>query len=115
MIKNKKLRAYEAIAHEVAMDASTRRELTDEQRRESRDLLAFAHAQLDAVEAKHDRCKGVRDSIRAMERPSLLKRLAEIFKMQPRAVFAFRDYARLSDDDLRLALEDAEQMIERLS
>lgn len=115
MIKNKKLRAYEALAHEVAMDAASSREMTDDQRSESRALLAFAHQKLAALEAQHDRCKGVREAIRAMERPSLLKRLAEIFKMQPRAVFAFRDYARLSDDDLRLALEDAEQMIERLS
>ena len=115
MIKNKKLGMYETIAHEVAMDAAERHELTAEQRAESRDLLAFANAQLAALEAKHDRCTGVRDAIRAMDRPSLLKRLAEVFKLQPRAVFAFRDYARLSDDDLRLALEDAEQMIERLS
>jgi hypothetical protein len=97
------------------MDAAARHELTDAQRAESRDLLAFAHQKLAELEAKQDRCKGVRAQIRAMERPSLLKRLAEIFKVQPRAVFAFRDYARLSDDDLRLALEDAEQMLERLS
>ena len=115
MILNKKLRLYEAIAHDVAMDAAARRELTDELRAESRDLLAFAHEQLAELETKHDRCKGVREEIRAMDRPSLLKRLAEIFKVQPRAVFAFRDYARLSDDDLRLALEDAQQMIERVS
>ena len=115
MIKNKKLRMYEALAHEVAMDAAARHELTDAQRAESRDLLAFAHKRLAEVESKQDRCKGVRPTIKAMPRPSLLKRLAEIFKVQPRAVFAFRDYARLSDDDLRLALEDAEQMLERLS
>jgi hypothetical protein len=115
MIKNNKLRMYEALAHDVAMDAAARRELTDAQRAESRELLAFAHQKLAELESKHDRCKGVRESIRAMQRPSLLKRLAEIFKIQPRAVFAFRDYARLSDDDLRLALENAEQMLERLS
>lgn len=115
MIMNKKLRMYESIAHEVAMDAAQRHELTDSQRAESRELLAFARTKLADLEAKHDRCAGVRAEIRAMERPSLLKRLAEIFKIQPRAVFAFRDYARLSDDDLRLALENAEQMLERLS
>ena len=115
MIKNKKLRMYEALAHEVAMDAAARHELTDSQRAESSELLAFAHKKLAELEAKQDRCKGVRPEIRAMDRPSLLKRLAEIFKLQPRAVFAFRDYGRLSDDDLRLALEDAEQMLARLS
>jgi hypothetical protein len=115
MIKNKKLRMYEALAHDVAMDAAARRELTDTQRAESRELLAFAHQKLAELESKHDRCRGVRESIRVMQRPSLLKRLTEIFKIQPRAVFAFRDYARLSDDDLRLALENAEQMLERLS
>jgi len=115
MIKNKKLHMYEVVAHEVAMDAAARRELTEEQRGESRELLAFANAKLAELEANHDRCKDVRAAICAMDRPSLLKRLTEIFKVQPRAVFAFRDYARLSDDDLRLALENAEQMIERLS
>lgn len=115
MIKNKKLHLYETLAHEVAMDAAARHELTDAQREESRQLLAFAHAKLAEAEAMQERCKGVRESILVMERPSLLKRLAEIFKMQPRAVFAFRDYARLSDDDLRSALEDAEQMLARLS
>ena len=115
MIKNKKLHMYEVVAHEVAMDAAARRELTEEQRAESRELLAFANAKLAELEANHDRCKDVRPAIRAMDRPLLLKRLTEIFKVQPRAVFAFRDYARLSDDDLRLALENAEQMIERLS
>lgn len=115
MTNNKKLRLYDALAHEVAMDAAARHELSDAQRAESRELLAFAHKKLAELEAKQDRCKGVRPAIRAMERPSLLQRLAEIFKVQPRAVFAFRDYARLSDDDLRLALEDAEQMLERLS
>jgi len=115
MTRNSKRSMYEALAHEVAMDAAARRELTDTQRAEARELLAFAQGKLAELEAKQDRCKGVRPEIRAMDRPSVLKRLAEIFKLQPRAVFAFRDYARLSDDDLRLALEDAEQMLARLS
>ena len=112
MIKNKNLRLYESLAHEVAMDAAARRELTPEQRELSSDLLAYARDQLAAYE-RAERPHKVRASIRAMDRPSLLARLAEILVGQPRVVFAHRDFARMSDDDLRSALEDAESMLER--
>ncbi|MEJ7598478.1 MAG: hypothetical protein WKG01_11260 [Kofleriaceae bacterium] len=116
MIKDENLRTYEALTHEAAMDAAERRELTPEQRAGSRRLLAYAHAQLAELEradARRVRC--VRPAIQAMQRPSLLERLAEIFRAQPRVVFAHRDFERLSDDDLRSALEDAESMIERMA
>lgn len=50
MTKDNNLRLYEALAHEVAMDAAERRELTDEQRTESRHLLRFAHDLLGDLE-----------------------------------------------------------------
>ena len=45
MIKDKNLRLYETLAHEVAMEASAsaKRDLTDEQRELSRSLLARTH------------------------------------------------------------------------
>lgn len=115
MTKNKNVRLYEALAHEAAMDAAERRELTPDQREVSRRMLAFAHARLaDMDRADTNKCRNVRPAILAMERPSMLSRLAAIFTAQPGAVFAYRDFERLSDDDLRTALEDAESMLERV-
>ena len=117
MIKDKNLRLYETLAHEVAMDAAARRELTDDQREESRRLLAYAHGRLAELErARRQRSsKRVREEVVAMQRPSLLQRLGDLLAAHPRAVFAFRDLDQMSDDDLRTALEDALQMIERIS
>jgi len=114
MIKNKNLRMYEALAHEAAMDAAARRELTPELRAMSRRLHASVHKRLDALDRADKQRRAVRAEIVAMDRPSLLQRLGELLSSQPRAVFAFRDYERMSDDDLRSALEDAQSMIERL-
>lgn len=115
MIKNKNLRMYEALAHDVAMDAAARRELTPEQREVSRRMLAYAHARLEQMEgADSNRCRNVRPAIKAMSRPSMLERLAAIFATQPHAVFAHRDFEHMSDDDLRGALEEAESMLARM-
>ena len=117
MIKDKNLRLYEALAHEVAMDAAAQRELTDEQRAESRRLLAHAHERLAEIErAQRQRApRKVRAEVAAMPRSSLLQRLGELLAAQPRAVYAFRDLDSMSEDDLRNALEDALSMIERMS
>ena len=117
MIKDKNLRLYEALAHEVAMDASTRRELTDAQRGESRDLLSFAHDRLSELERskRRNEPRKVRGEVVVMERPTLLHHLAEVLGGQPRAVYAFRDLDVMSDDDLRNALEDALSITERMS
>lgn len=107
---SKNLRLYEAVAHEVAMDAADRRELTDEERVVSRRVLATARGWLETSDRE---ARNVRASIRAMERPSLLQRFVDIFVTHPRAL-AFRDLDRLTDEDLRSALEDAESMLERM-
>lgn len=114
MIKNKNVRLYEALAHEVAMDAAERRELTPELREESRRLHAFAQTLIAQMDRDYARDRGVRPAIAAMDRPSLLARLGRIFEVQPRAVFAFRDFEHMSDHDLRSALEDAESLLERM-
>jgi hypothetical protein len=63
MIKDKNLRLYEALAHEVAMDAS-RRKLTDAQRRESRDLLSFAKSSISELERSMRRMSHGRSAVK---------------------------------------------------
>ncbi|HEY5934495.1 MAG TPA: hypothetical protein VIU61_07670 [Kofleriaceae bacterium] len=95
------------------MDAAAHRELTPGQAEISRRMLAGAHARLEQMQrADGQRCRNVRPALKAMERPSLLERLAAIFAAQPQVVFAHRDFERMSDDDLRGALEEAESMLE---
>jgi hypothetical protein len=50
-----------------------------------------------------------------MERPGLLATLRDLLAGQPRAALAFRDLDKMSDDDLRIALEDVTSLIERMS
>jgi hypothetical protein len=115
MFKDKNLRLYEALGHEIAVDAAERRELTPDQEAISRRMLAFAHARVDQRErALSPRRAKVRPEIAAMERPSLLQRLSDLLSVQPNTVFAHRDLTELSDDDLRITLEDAESMLEKL-
>lgn len=114
MIKNKSLKLYEQLAHEAAMDAAERRELTPAQRDISRRMHELAHTRLQEIERADEKATKVRAAIRAMERPSMLQRLSEIFSVRPDSVLAFRNFERLSDDDLRSALEDAESMLERM-
>ena len=115
MIMNKQLRLYEALAHEAAMDAAQRRELTPEEREISKRMFTLARAHLADLERSDGASRAVRPAIVAMDRKSLLERLGEIFSLQPRAVLAYRDFERLSDNDLRTALEDAESILETLT
>ena len=77
-------------------------------------LHELAHTRLQEIERADEKATKVRAAIRAMDRPSMLQRLSEIFSVRPNSVLAFRNFERLSDDDLRSALEDAESMIERM-
>jgi len=117
MIKDKNVRLYEALAHEVAMDAADRRELTDKQRTLSRQMLAQTHARLAEIERAHGQrvARKVRPEVAEKQRPSLLGWLGELLTLHPGTVFAFRDLEEMSDDDLRNALEDALTLIERMS
>jgi hypothetical protein len=110
-MKNKNLRMYEALAHEVATDAAARGDLTPELSALSSELLAYARGRLADYE-RVDRCSKVPASIRAMNRPSVLARLGELLAGQPRIVFAHRDFQRMTDDDLRSALADAESLLQ---
>ena len=50
MSRSKDLRLYEELAHQVAMDASERRELTPELSEISRRLHTWLHQRLDGLE-----------------------------------------------------------------
>lgn len=111
----KNLRIYEAISHEVAMDASERGEgLTPAERAEARQFVASMREHVlekRRADRAASRTGRVRPSIIAMARDALERGLAEL---RP-SVLAFRDLSELSDDDLRTALEDAMQLAERMS
>ena len=117
MIKDNNLKLYETLAHEVAMDAAERRELSDEQREISKRLLGKAHERIAEMEralrAKAPR--KVRAEYAVMDRSGLLATLRDLLAGQPRAALAFRDLEKMSDDDLRVALEDVTSLIERIS
>ena len=117
MIKDKSLKLYETLAHEVAMDAAERRELTDKQREISKRLLARTHERIaEAERAKRAKApRKVRAEYATMERPSMLSKLRELLTVQPRAAMAFRDLETMSDDDLRIVLEDFTSLVERMS
>ena len=106
------LRIYEAIAHEDAMAAADRRELTPAERASSKRIYDTMRAQIARVE-RADRRSRVRPSIVAMARDAILVRLGALFESHPGAVFAHRDLTTMSDHDLRTALEDAESLAER--
>ena len=112
MLQNKSRRMYDALAHDCAMDAADRRELTPEQREVSRRMLAYARARLEEMECLDARAHSdVQPDIRAMDRSTMLARLRAILTTEPRAVFVCHEFDRLSDHALRSALQDAESLV----
>ena len=115
---DKDVKAFEAVAHEVAVTASENVKMTPELRREARVLVDFAQDQIAAMrraERKHQvvTSGSVRSSILVMARDAILARLGEICAAHPQVVLAHRNFETMSDDDLRSALEDAEATIGR--
>jgi hypothetical protein len=108
----KNFRIYEALAHEDAMAAADRRELTPELQLASARIYESMRAQIADAERATRRSR-VRPSILAMTRDAITQRLAALFDAHPGAVFAHRDLTAMSDHDLRTALEDAESLAER--
>ncbi len=116
MTTTKNLRIFEAIAHEDAMAAAERRELTPRQRRESRRIYEGIRARLDEYERHIVDGPPIRPSIRAMTRDAIVSRLAELGRTHPTVVVA-RHGAQaqdLSECDLRMELEAAECVVERV-
>jgi hypothetical protein len=114
MTTTKNFRIYEAIAHEVAEDASRRRELTPEQRVESHAIYEAGLARLQ-VAARRQQPARVRPSILAMARDAIMQRIDALFAIHPTVVLAYRDLTALSDDDLRSVLEDIERQVESMA
>jgi hypothetical protein len=110
----KNLRIYEAIAHEVAEDASRRRELTPEQRAQSHAIYEAGLARISVAARRQQRAR-VRPSILAMVRDTVMQRLDALFTSHPTMVLAYRDLTTLSDDDLRSVLEDVERQVESMA
>jgi hypothetical protein len=117
--RKKNLRIYEAIAYEDALDASEKRAgLSYVEREDARQIIAHMRARViekQRADRGAARAVRVRPSIVAMVRDAMLQRFEELFAGRSDAMLAFRDLTELSDDDLRAALEDAEQLAERMS
>lgn len=117
--QKKNFRIYEAVSHEVAMDAADKGvELTPEERAEAYrfadDFRATIHTKWRAERSAQMKQR-VRPSILALARDAVEQWLRELFAAHPSALLAHRDLTELSDDDLRTALEDALALIERMS
>jgi hypothetical protein len=116
MTTTKNFRIYEALAHEAAEDASRRRELTPEQRAQSREIYESGLARLDVATRRHKQARArVRPSILAMVRDAVEKRLDALLGSHPSVVIAYRELTALSDDDLRSVLEDVERQVETMA
>lgn len=117
--KQKNLRIYEALAHEDALDAAERRDLTPAEREEAHRFIdGFRARILDEQRARRERTATkprVRPSILAMTIDAVKQRLGEMFAAHPEGVLAHRDLTAMSDHDLRTALEDAESLLEQMS
>ena len=114
----KTLKAFEAIAHEVATGEAHDVKMTPELRRDGRALVEYARDRIAEMRRADRRPAvvtggSVRPSILAMTRDAILARLGELCSAHPQVVLAHRDFAAMTDDDLRSALEDAEATIER--
>ena len=117
---DKDIKAFEALSHEIATEKAENVKMTPELRREARALVDFAKDRIAEMRREERKEKAaskasaaVRPSILAMTRDAIMARLGELCAAHPQMVLAHKDFAEMSDDDLRSALEDAEATIER--
>lgn len=117
--QKKNFRIYEAVSHEVAMEAAEAGiGLTDEEHAEAHRFAAQFRATIKEkrrVERADQMKERVRPSVIVLAREACERWLRELVATYPNAVIAHRDLTELSDDDLRTALEDALTLIERMS
>ena len=119
----KNLRILDAVYHEAALVDAEEGPDTPELRRDVDAIMAFSQARLAELRREEHRRNAerapavvsstVRPSILAMTRAAILDRLAALWTMQPGTVLAHRAFVEMPDDDLRVALEDAESIAER--
>ncbi len=120
---DKNLQILDGVYHTIALVDAEEGPVTRELRRDVDALMAFTQTRLAELRRVELRQKlsnlspvsshAVRPSILAMTRDAIVARLGALCAAQPSAGFAHRDLARMTDDDLRTALEDAESLVER--
>jgi hypothetical protein len=119
---DKNLRILDAVYHEIALIDAEEGPVTPELRRDVDAIMAYTQGRLAEMKRAERRQLSsvpasiapiVRPSILAMTRDAIMARLAALYAAQPCAGLAHRDLARMTDDDLRTALEDAEALADR--
>ena len=120
----KNLRMLDAIYQVVADAEAEDPRITREVRRDSDAIMAFVQGRLAEMrraelrrkvgEASLVKVSTARPSILAMSRDAVLARLASLWTAHPGVIVAHRNFAGMTDDDLRAALEDAESLVERM-
>ena len=125
MNDDKDVRILDAVFHEAALIEADEGPVTPELRRDVDAIMAYTRQRLAAMRRAEMRhvieqrpvleAAPARPSILAMTRDAILARLATLCTVHRGAVFAHRDFAEMTDEDLRTALEDAESLAERRS
>ena len=109
------LRILDAISHDAALEAAAHGAMSPELRADVNAIGDVVRARI-AEQRRRDLASAAlplaaavaRPSILAMTRDALVARLAELRAMHPNVILAHRDFAMMTDTDLRVALEDAE-------
>lgn len=110
------LRILDAISHDAALEAAEHGAMSPELRADVNAIGDVVRARI-AEQLRRDLASAAlrplaaavaRPSILAMTRDALVARLAELRAMHANVILAHRDFAMMTDSDLRVALEDAE-------
>jgi hypothetical protein len=114
----KNLRILDALSHDAALDYAENGPTDPKLRASARSLHTDVHERIAAMRrAARERELAarpvfrpppIRPSILAMARDALVARLVDLCRTEPDAFIAHRDFATMTDADLRSALEDAE-------
>jgi hypothetical protein len=125
MNDDKDVRILDAVFHEAALIEADEGPVTLELRRDVDAIMAYTRQRLAELRRAEIRrataersitaAAPARPSIVVMTRDAILARLAALCTNHRGAVFAHRDFAEMTDEDLRTALEDAESLAEQRS
>jgi len=117
--KERKLRAFEAVAIAVAGERAKHMPTTPEIEAETQRLYAAGRRMMAQSRYKENALYSVqyaspdiRPEIQAMNRAEVIVQLREMRVKHPQLQYAHRDCENLSDHDLRSMLEDATRLIE---